>query len=460
MQSGQVALRMKIRHMARTAWLVVSVMVATALAVSVAVVSAQLGRTPFSGQFTHPAIQYGTRPVSDPVAALNRRLADGDVRLTLDRRFGYLPSVLDALDIHVESQLVAFAKTSVQSPRITPSNPRAIFFNDTVAVGWVRGGFIELAAQDPAQGAQFYVLDPRGDDRPMFERRDGICLSCHVSYSSLDVPGMLARSVFPASDGTAQYRFGSYITAHDSPFEHRWGGWYVTGRTGSMRHMGNAIVDDDADDPTTMITAETLNLPTLEGRFDTSAYLTPYSDAVALMVFDHQMHMMNLITRVGWETRYARDEEGLAGPLPAAPGAARASVANRIREPVRELVDYLLFVDEPPLPDPVEGTSGFASAFAARGPRDGAGRSLRDFDLERWLMRYPCSYMIYSDAFDGLPAEAREAIYARMWEILSGRDPDSVDPARYERLTEADRRAVVEILAATKSDLPDYFRPM
>ena len=41
------------------------------------------------------------------------------------------------------------------------------------------------------------------------------------------------------------------------------------------------------------------------GHFDTAAYLTPHSDIVALMALEHQSHMTNLLTRVGWETRLA-----------------------------------------------------------------------------------------------------------------------------------------------------------
>lgn len=431
------------------AWIAVA-----GLAAGTAVVSAQLGRTPFSGSTTHPSIQYATRPLADPVSALNRRLSDGTAGLAQDPAYGYLPAVLDALDIPVASQIVAFAKTSVQSPRITPASPRTLFFNDAVAVGWVRGGFIELAAQDPAQGVVFYVLDPKGHEPPRFERRDGVCLSCHVSYSSLDVPGMLARSVVPAPDGTALYKFGSYLTDQDSRFDRRWGGWYVTGHTGAMRHMGNAVLGDEAGSAEGLTSDATRNLASLDGRFDTSRYLSPYSDVVALLVFDHQMHLMNLITRVGWETRYALYQERLVNTLLARPGARRDFVSDHIRAIAREMVDYLLFVDEAPLPDPVEGSSGFAEAFSARGPRDARGRSLRDFDLEHRLMRYPCSYMIYAPAFDGMPVEARDAVYARMWQILSGRAPG----ARYDRLTADDRRAVIEILRATKPGLPDYFR--
>ena len=117
-------------------------------------------------------------------------------------------------------------------------------------------------------------------------------------------------------------------------------------------------------------------------------------------------------------------------------------------------MDYLLFVDEAPFTGKIRGTSGYTGIFAAQGPRDSLGRSLHEFDLERRLMRYPCSYMIYSVAFDTLPTEARDAIYQRMWAVLSGKDHGE----KYARLSLADRRAVVEILRDTKPGLPGYFR--
>jgi hypothetical protein len=183
-------------------------------------------------------------------------------------------------------------------------------------------------------------------------------------------------------------------------------------------------------------------LSSVSGKFDTTGYLSPYSDVTALLVLNHQVHMTNLLTRLGWEARIAAHQG--------------APVETRVRETARELVDYLLFIDEAPLPGSVSGASGFADQFAAGGPRDKKGRSLRQLDLERRLFQYPCSYMVYTPAFDALPPAAKEAVYARMWEVLSGRDKDQ----SYDRLTPADRQAIVEILRDTKPGLPDYFSPL
>jgi hypothetical protein len=187
----------------------------------------------------------------------------------------------------------------------------------------------------------------------------------------------------------------------------------VTGRHQGS-HLGNAFATN-LEDVTSMVTPETAHLERLDGRFETAAYAASTSDIVALLVLEHQMRMVNLMTRVGWEARV---------------GAAAAG--RPLDRAVDELVDYLLFVDEAELPGPIAGSSTFADTFAAAAPRDRRGRSLKDFDLDEYLFKYPCSYLIYSPQFDALPANVRQQIFVRMYDVLSGRVPDP----RYARLTE------------------------
>jgi hypothetical protein len=105
------------------------------------------------------------------------------------------------------------------------------------------------------------------------------------------------------------------------------------------------------------------------------------------------------------------------------------------------------------LTEPVRGVSGFSEVFASSGPRDRKGRSLRDLDLKTRLLRYPCSYLIYSEPFDQLPEVARERLYRRLWEVLTGRD----NTAKFASLSAKDRKAILEILQDTKKGLPDYW---
>lgn len=398
-------------------------------------------RDVFVASRDHAAIRYSTAETTDPVAALNVRLRAGQAALRYDGTAGYLRSLLDALRIPVESQSLVFSQTSFQAERISILNPRAVYFNDSVSVGWVRGGdILEIAALDPRQGMIFYTLDQTPATAPELERDDN-CLACHLSWDTLGVPGLMVNSVHPLPDEISYVN--GYNTVHASPLEQRWGGWWVTGNHGGVRHMGNIPVMP-ADKGKSKLANPTRVLASLEGLFDLSGYPTPHSDVVAQLVLAHQVRMTNLITRTAWEARLAE-----ADPTPDA--------RLRVGEAASELVDYLLFVDEAPFVGPMQGSSGFSEWFATQGPRDSRGRSLRELDLRRRLFRYPCSYMIYTDAFGALPASARDAVYVRLWEVLSGREKR---PPYSTRLTAADRRAVVEILRDTMPDLPPYFQPL
>ena len=411
-----------------------------AVILGVGLVAGQRGGA-FRESRDHPAIAYTRGPVHNPVSELNSQIKDGRVRLEFDSHSGYLRSALGALDISVASQVAVFSETSFQAPVISSRNPRAIYFSDNVAAAWVRGGdVIEVATHDRQQGAVFYVLNQTPTGTPQFRRNDG-CLTCHLSWDTLAVPGFQVLSTAPLSPDPNAYATG-FVTDHRSPLGERWGGWYVTGSVGPVFHMGNVEVTDVEDPLPLGMLPPTLG--SLDEVIDVDGYLSPHSDVVALTVLNHQAHMANLITRLGWEAR-----TGLFRDT-----ADTTALNELIRESAVEVVDYMLFVDETPLPFPVVGSSGFMEQFAARGPRDSRRRSLRDFDLEERLFRYPCSYMIYTQAFEALPGIAKSAVYERMWEILSGAETGSV----YGRLSLADRQAVVEILRETQEDLPTYFQ--
>ena len=384
----------------------------------------------FSGSRGHSAIAYNSTPADTIITALNERIDRGELKLAFDPVRGYLPAVLDALSIAPESQVLVYSETSFQARRINKTNPRAIYFDDHVAVGWVRTGeVLEIAAQDPRQGTLFYTVDQTASQAARFSRNDG-CLSCHLSWETLAVPGPVVLSTMPRRS-TNDYANGGHVDDR-VPLAERWGGWYVTGAR-VPRSMGNLdLIQPKMPEagPAHVAARESV-----AGAFDLNGYLTPYSDVVALMVLEHQAHATNLITRAGWEYRLARTE-ALAG----------RALTPLVREAVDDLVDYFLFVDEAPLPAPIKGTSGFAEKFSARGPRDGKGRSLRELQLQTRMMKYPLSYMIYSPGFLGLPPEVKTAVYARIDEILSGRDKKP----KYAHLSAADRIAIAEILAATR----------
>lgn len=231
---------------------------------------------------------------------------------------------------------------------------------------------------------------------------------------------MYVGSVATTPTGRADFRLGSVVTDHRTPFEERWSGWYVTGAAEGLEHRGNAVSLDPMSPAAAGDAAELLE--SLATKFDVSSYLAPTSDVVALMTLEHQTQMTNLLTRLGWEARIGASED----------------LGTR----VDELVRYMLFVDEVPLPGPIRGSSSFAETFPLRGPRDAKGRSLRDFDLETRLFRYPLSYLIYSEAFDALPDAAREAVYRKLYDILASEGRDEI----------------LEIIRDTKAKLPPYWR--
>jgi len=395
-------------------------------------------------------IDYLNAEVSDPVAQLAEQLESGEVTLEYDPKHGYLTSMLKQLDVPISSQTLVFSKTSLQLRRITPRRPRALYFNDEVYIGWCQSGdVLELSATDPQQGAIFYTLKQVKDQPPKIIRDRGHCLSCHASGRTQNVPGYLIRSVFASRSGQPNLGSGSFTTDNTSPFSERWGGWYVTGTHGQMRHMGNVYYEEDDEQGDRENGA---NMESLDKLISTRPYLSSHSDLVALMVLEHQTQMHNAITAANFETRealYQMDQMNTL--LDREPGFLSESAQRRLNKAAERVVDHLLMCDEFSLTDPVSGTSPFTEEFATRGPRDSHGRSLRDFDLKEKLFQYPCSYLIYSAAFDALPEEVRGRIVGLLGDVLEG----SNKSPKYDHLSAGARRDILDILKETK---PTLFR--
>jgi hypothetical protein len=360
------------------------------------------------------------------VTALNREIAAGTRSLVRDARTGYLTPLLDALGIPAESQLLVFSKTGVQRAYTSPHNPRALYFDESVAIGYVPGGpQLEIAAHDPRQGVVFYTVD-QAAAAPTFARATS-CLTCHVSTGTLGVPGLITRSNTVGEDGSVSPA-ATHDVDHQTPHPDRWGGWFVTQDAASVPYAQRA----HAGNITTSRRGETSNqvfVDWMNSSPERRGYLSPLSDIVALLVFDHQAHGINLLTRLNWESRIA------GSPVP---------------HRVNELADYLLFVGEAPPAAALFARPGFAERLAARAPKDGQGRSLAQLDMNRRLFRYPCSYLIYTQAFDALPAAVKIAVYERIVDILSSADASR----KYAPLSAADRRDVLDILRETKADFP------
>ena len=406
-------------------------------------------------EFEKEPILYSRSQPANRVSQLLEQFAAGQRHLAHEEQFGYLRSLLAELDVPASSQTLVYSKTSMQRQRISPRMPRALYFNDDVYVGYCQGGeVLEISAVDPQLGTVFYTVDQEIAVRPTIRRQTDNCLICHGSSMTKETPGQVLRSVFTAADGLPVLSAGTHRIDQTSPLEKRWGGWYVTGTHGDQKHLGNLIVRGRAD-PNEIDNSAGLNLTSLAGRFDTSAYLSPHSDIVALLVLEHQADAHNHLTRANHLTRQAMHyQQTLNRELKEPPGRVWDSTKSRIKSAGEPLVEYLLFSGEAPLTARIQGTSAFAEEFARRGPRDSRGRSLRDFDLKSRIFKYPCSYLVYSPSFAGLPAEVRDYVLRRMWDVLSGQDKSE----KFAHLTHADRTAILEILLETLPDLPEYWR--
>lgn len=401
--------------------------------------------------FEQPPISYSASRPTDAVAELQARLDRGESQLVLEHSTGYLRSVLDLLRIPVSSQTLVFSKTSLQQRHITPKNPRALYFNDDVYVGFVRGGdVLEISAADPQLGTVFYTLDQHATGRPTFVRQTDDCLICHGGSQTRGVPGHIVRSVYADRSGQPIFSAGSHRVDDTTPMADRWGGWYVSGRHGEATHLGNVTyrarpeTEGDHD-------ATGLNQTDLSSRFDATGYLSPHSDLVALTVLAHQATAHTILAKASIDARTALHREAALNRELGEPADHRwPSTTTILDSAAAAIVDCFLFRDAAPLTAPIEGTTPFAVQFASRGPTDARGRSLRDLDLEARLFRHPCSFLIYSKSFDALPSELRRRFWDKMDAILGGNDPDG----RYKHLSADDRSVIRDILAATKPDAP------
>jgi hypothetical protein len=411
----------------------------------------------------YPLIGYGDRPTHNSIARLQERLDRREVKLKFVAGRGYLDSLLRALGIDPSSQTLVYSKTSLQFDLIRAATPRAIYFNDDTYIAWIPATrIIEITAMDSAVGPVFYTLqnqEPAAAEQ--FDRETSRCLTCHDTFSMMG--GGVPRFLFMSSPVTVAGEPLTAVISKDTtdatPISERWGGWYVTGNSDGLTHLGNIQVDGPvpagqaAPDLSQLKVKKPGTLPSLGKLLNTQPYLTDHSDIVALMIFEHQVYIENIITRASYKARtmIARTLDGQSADALSwdeLPAKARPLVKSMF-EP---LVQALLLVDAANLPGRISGNSGFDRWFEAQGPRDPRGRSLRELDLTKRLFRYPLSYMVYSVGFDGLPHYAQDYVFRRLAEILTGHDQS----ARYSQLSAADRAAALQILTATKPQFASF----
>lgn len=194
-----------------------------------------------------------------------------------------LKTLLQALEISVESQVLVYSKTSTNGKLVSLENPRAIYFNERLILAWVPGAeFFELLILNPEVGSQFLTIPTRsGLTSPNSTEwtRERRCLQCHVAGETLGVPGLLLKSVAVNETGTP---LKSLLSDNaNSEWKHQWGGWYV-----SDRNFSSAAKLIEAD----------FAQSHLWGR-----YPSHNSDSVALLILRHLTRLNNLLIRYRYE---------------------------------------------------------------------------------------------------------------------------------------------------------------
>lgn len=391
-------------------------------------------------RFKEPPHAYFERTPTD---RFTRRIADLEAgRLVWDRAAGekgFVRGLLEALDIPESSQMLVFSTTSLQLSRITPTNPRALYFNDEIYVGYIPGGRLELAALDAELGAVFYIFDvPRGED-PIRVERATRCMNCHAGEDTGHVPGLLVKSVVPGPSGGSLDAFRLGRSGHDIPWEERFGGWYLTGQGAWTNHWANTIGRS--------FEGVVNRIPTPpEGRVPFDRYLVPTSDLLAQAIHEHQVGFVNRAVGVTYRARAFAHEDG---------GEGRWTAEHRreLESQVDALVRYLVFADEVPLPPGgIVGDTRFRADFL-RDRKAVDGMSLRDLETRTRLFEHRCSFMIYSTAFTGLPAWVKARVYRRLGDVLGDGRGGLLDEGR--ALPVGERERIRRIVRATASDAPE-----
>ena len=406
-----------------------------------------------------PVLYYETEPDNQVTRLLAQAQKEGFLSSGSDREI--LLELLARLKVPLESQVLVFSKTSAQNSHIAPNTPRALYYSDDVYVGWVQGGEIEVASLDKRLGMVFHLikLTSREDHRPPELVRERSCLNCHAGSSNQDLPGLMVRSVYPSDSGLPLFEAGTFHTRQSSPISERWGGWYVTGEVESKSHLGNAIatVVNNKFGGVELQHFANGRVDKLDSLFNASPYPNGgQSDVVALMVLEHQAGVHNVLVEANLTTqatlyRHAEMKKAFGEPVNSSLSETNERILDRMAEKV---LHEMLYVDEIEVPGGIEGSATFQRAFKANARKSADGRSLKDFRLYGRLMKYRCSHLIYSEAFEDLPEAMRSRILDKLHSILT--EPASWPD--YAHLAESERGHLLTIIGETVPNLPPSWK--
>jgi hypothetical protein len=330
--------------------------------------------------------------------------------------------------------MLVFSTTSLQLSLISPANPRALYFNEEVYLGYVPGGRIEIVSLDPELGGIFYIFDIPKDTKPLRIERSERCMNCHAGEDTGHIPGLVIKSVVPGPSGGSLTAYRQAQTGHGVPFEQRFGGWHVTGRHGITNHWGNLTGRFVSGDITKIA-----NPP--GERFNWGKFPVGTSDILPQLLLEHQAGFVNRVVEASYRARTALH----------ANGEKLSNAQSEELDAQAEIITrYLLFADEAALPPGgVGGDGAYKADFLRTRRATRGGISLKDFDLRTRLFKHRCSYMIYSPVFAGLPAAMKLRVYQRLGGALSLEKPEK----QYAYLLAEEKQAIRGILKATVDDL-------
>ena len=381
-------------------------------------------------RFSEAPHNYYTREPRDVFSRIIAQIASGEIQLDTTSDQAQLTSLLKALGIPATSQLLVYSATSFQGGLIQPSNPRALYFNDEVYLGYVPGGRFEVAAIDPELGPIFRIFRPTTNGRPEITRSER-CMNCHAARTSQQVPGLLAESVICAASGASLDGFRREQVGHTIPLALRFGGWHVTGPQAHDLPLAN-LIGTAAPGGYTRVADPPGSL------FDWSRYPVRTSDLLPHLLHEHQLGFHNLVTLAVYRTRDALD---------AGHGTLRPEDAPTLDTLARQLTRYLLFADEAALPPGgVQPDPAYVRDFLARRLAASDGTALRDLDLRTRLLRFRCSYMIHAQSFAALPVEFKSRVLTGLTAAL--REANAAPEFAY--LPADEKRAILLILRETK----------
>lgn len=377
----------------------------------------------------------------DRLARLRKQIEAGGVKLDTSDDKAFLASLLKALDVPISSQLLVFSASSLQSEIINPRNPRALYFNEDVYVGYVPGGKVEIIAMDPEMGAMFYIFErlrPQGPVPPI--TRSDKCFNCHAGNATKRVPGLIAESLLPMLSGASLETYRRDEQGHQIPLEKRFGGWHLTGEHHLKDSLANMMGRTSASRGFEKVKIEPGQMS------DLKLHLLPTSDILPHLIHEHQIGFENRVFHAAYVMRQLMADGRGTLPLSAKP---------QVEELADELARYILFADEAKLPpEGISGDAEFIREFQRNKKPNEGGLSLKDFDLKTRIFKYRASYMLYTDSWQKLPPFLKERVYFKMAEGLREQNANPT----YAHLLASEKQAIRTIIKRTVPNLPSWWR--